>query len=121
MARMQPIDTWRVVVLGELSGTNLRRNPLALLVGTPIAPKRGLEQEPIRVTANLLGGEHFEIKIDHIPSVRRSLRTLGVTAPSAHQMLKTLEQFGLIDKQPGVARSIRLFVPPQRLPILGVD
>jgi len=33
-------------------------------------------------------------------------------------MLKTL---GLIDKQPGVARSIRLLVPPQELPILGVD
>jgi hypothetical protein len=65
--------------------------------------------------------EHFDIKIDHILSVRRSLRTLGVTAPSAHQMLKTLDQFGLIDKQLGVARSIQLLVPPLQLPILGVD
>ena len=35
-------------------------------------------------------------------------------------MLKTLDQLGLIDKQPGVARSIQLCVPPQQLPILGL-
>jgi len=27
----------------------------------------------------------------------------------------------LIDKQPGVARSIQLLIPPQDLPILGLD
>jgi hypothetical protein len=27
----------------------------------------------------------------------------------------------LIQKQPGVARSIQLLVPPQELPILGID
>jgi len=36
-------------------------------------------------------------------------------------MLKTLDQLGLIEKQPGVARSIKLRVPPQELPLLGVD
>ena len=44
-----------------------------------------------------------------------------VTAPSVHQMLKTLDQLGLIEKLPGVARSIKLRVPPQELPILGID
>ncbi len=48
-------------------------------------------------------------------------RYFKVTAPSVHQMLKTLDQLGLIDKQPGVARSIQLCVPPQQLPILGLD
>ncbi len=48
-------------------------------------------------------------------------RYFRVTAPSVHQMLKTLDQLGLIDKQPGVARSIQLLVPPQQLPILGLD
>jgi hypothetical protein len=48
-------------------------------------------------------------------------RYFKVTAPSVHQMLKTLDQLGLIDKQLGVARSIKLLVPPQRLPILGLD
>ena len=36
-------------------------------------------------------------------------------------MLKTLDRLGLIDKQPGVARSIQLRVPPQHLPILGIE
>src|SRR5271156_913613 len=39
-------------------------------------------------------------------------RYFRVTAPSVHQMLKTLDQLRLIDKQPGVARSIQLLVPP---------
>jgi hypothetical protein len=48
-------------------------------------------------------------------------RYFEVTAPSVHQMLKTLDQLGLIRKQPRVARSIQLLVPPQALPILGVS
>ena len=48
-------------------------------------------------------------------------RYFRVTAPSVHQMLKTLDKLGLIEKQPGVARSIQLLVPPQDLPILGLD
>jgi DNA-binding MarR family transcriptional regulator len=48
-------------------------------------------------------------------------RYFKVTAPSVHQMLKTLDQQGLIEKQPGVARSVQLRVPPQELPILGID
>ena len=47
-------------------------------------------------------------------------RYFKVTAPSVHQMLKTLDQLGLIDKPPGVARGIQLLVPPQQLPILGL-
>ena len=48
-------------------------------------------------------------------------RYFKVTPPSVHQMLKTLDQLGLIEKQPGVARSIQLLVAPQELPILGLD
>ena len=48
-------------------------------------------------------------------------RYFRVTAPSVHQMLKTLHQSGLIEKQPGVARSIQLLLPPQDLPILGIE
>lgn len=48
-------------------------------------------------------------------------RYFKVSAPSVHQMLKTLDQLGLIQKQPGVARSIQLLVAPQQLPILGLD
>jgi DNA-binding MarR family transcriptional regulator len=48
-------------------------------------------------------------------------RYFKVTAPSVHQMLKTIHKLGLIDKQAGVARSIQLLVSPKELPILGID
>ncbi len=38
--------------------------------------------------------------------------------PSVHQMVVTLERAGLIRRQPGVARSIELLVPPDEIPIL---
>ena len=41
-----------------------------------------------------------------------------VTPPSVHQMVLTLERNGLIRRQPRVARSIELLVPPKDLPIL---
>jgi DNA-binding MarR family transcriptional regulator len=45
-------------------------------------------------------------------------RHFGVTAPSVHQMVLTLEKAGLISRAPGVARSIQLLIPPEALPIL---
>ena len=48
-------------------------------------------------------------------------RYFAVTAPSVHQMLKALDQLGLIDKKPDAARSIKLLVTPNELPILGID
>jgi len=42
-----------------------------------------------------------------------------VTPPSAHDMVKTLQLNGLIEKTPGKARSIRLLVQPEHLPRLG--
>ncbi len=45
-------------------------------------------------------------------------RHFGVTPPSVHQMILTLERAGFIRRQPGVARSIEVLVPPQDLPVL---
>ena len=45
-------------------------------------------------------------------------RYFRVSPPSVHQMVLTLERVGLIRRQPGVARSIELLVPPEELPIL---
>jgi DNA-binding MarR family transcriptional regulator len=42
----------------------------------------------------------------------------GVTPPSVHQMILTLEREGLIRRQPGVPRSIEILVAPQYLPVL---
>jgi LexA DNA binding domain len=41
-----------------------------------------------------------------------------VTPPSVHQMVVTLEAKGLIARVPGQGRSIRLLVPPEKLPAL---
>jgi DNA-binding MarR family transcriptional regulator len=45
-------------------------------------------------------------------------RHFRVSPPSVHQMVLSLERDGLIRRQPGVARSIDILVPPQGLPIL---
>jgi repressor LexA len=45
-------------------------------------------------------------------------RFFGVTPPVVHQMIQTLEARGFIDRQPGVARSIRLRLTRAELPDL---
>jgi Mn-dependent DtxR family transcriptional regulator len=45
-------------------------------------------------------------------------RYFGVTPPSVHQMVLTLEANGLIERTPGVGRSIRLLIPREQLPDL---
>ncbi len=45
-------------------------------------------------------------------------RHFSVTPPSVHQMVITLERLGLIKREPGVARSIQLLIPPEVLPVL---
>ena len=45
-------------------------------------------------------------------------RYFQVSPPSIHEMIKTLERNGLIEKIPGQARSIRLLVQPDHLPQL---
>ncbi|MCP4185552.1 MAG: MarR family transcriptional regulator [Hyphomicrobiales bacterium] len=45
-------------------------------------------------------------------------RYFQVTPPSVHQMIVTLERAGLIKKQPGIPRSIKLQIDPEKLPVL---
>ena len=52
------------------------------------------------------------------PSEAEMQRYFGVTPPSVHQMILTLERNGLISRTPGASRSIRLLVEPQELPPL---
>ncbi len=42
-------------------------------------------------------------------------RFFGITPPSVHQMILTLEKKGLISRVPGAARSIRITVPDDEL------
>jgi LexA DNA binding domain len=45
-------------------------------------------------------------------------RYFRVSPPAIHDMIKTLERNGLIERTPGKARSIRLLVQPKHLPRL---
>jgi hypothetical protein len=45
-------------------------------------------------------------------------RHFRVSPPAIHDMIKTLERNGLIERTPGQARSIRLLVQPENLPRL---
>jgi len=45
-------------------------------------------------------------------------RYFGVTPPSVHQMILTLERRGLITRVPGAPRSIKLRIPTTVLPVL---
>jgi len=52
------------------------------------------------------------------PAERDMQQFFHVSPPTVHNMLKLLEQHGFIRRQPSVARSIQLLVPPEKLPIL---
>jgi Mn-dependent DtxR family transcriptional regulator len=45
-------------------------------------------------------------------------RFFRVSPPSVHQMVLKLEERGLITREPGKPRTIRVLVPPDQLPIL---
>lgn len=52
------------------------------------------------------------------PSEADMQRFFGVTAPSVHQMVLTLERRGLLARTPGQPRSIRILVAVDNLPHL---
>ncbi len=58
-------------------------------------------------------------KIHGQPPAERDMQMhFGVTPPSVHQMVLTLEQNGLISRDPGQARSIRILIPKDAIPQL---
>ena len=60
----------------------------------------------------------YTLVLGRAPAEADLQRYFAVSPPSAHQMILTLERLGLIRRQPRVARSIELLVPPDLLPIL---
>ena len=56
---------------------------------------------------------HNYIKINgRSPAEADMQRYFSVTPPTVHQMVVKLETLGFIERQPGVARSIKLLVDP---------
>ena len=52
------------------------------------------------------------------PSEAELQQYFGVSPPSVHQMVLTLERRGLIERTPGQARSIHLLISREELPDL---
>ena len=62
---------------------------------------------------------HAYTVIDKRPPAEADMqRHFQVTPPSVHQMVLSLERRGLIERQPGKPRSIKLLVAPESLPVL---
>ncbi|WP_437588995.1 LexA family protein [Sorangium sp. So ce1000] len=57
----------------------------------------------------------------HAPSEAEMQQYFRVSPPSVHRMILALAQRGLITREPGVARSIRVLVPAAELPPLDGD
>jgi DNA-binding MarR family transcriptional regulator len=58
-------------------------------------------------------------KVNGRPPAEADLqRYFGVTPPSVHSMILTLEKRGLIARTPGQSRSIQVLVPRDQLPPL---
>ena len=56
-------------------------------------------------------------QVQGLPPAQQDIATHFMTAPpNVHQMIVTLEKRGLISREPGVARSIRVLLPPELVP-----
>lgn len=62
---------------------------------------------------------HFYTKLHGMPPAHTDFQKyFNVTPPTVNQMIKMLEQKGLIRKRPGIPRSIELNISLQLLPTL---
>jgi len=72
-------------------------------------PKQGQYLAFIHAYACIFGRSPAEAELQ---------RHFRVSPPSVHQMVLNLERAGLIRRTPGVARSIKLLIDPEKLPTL---
>lgn len=62
---------------------------------------------------------HLYTKLNRCPPAEADIqRYFGVTPPTVHSMVLTLEKHGLLRRQPGRARTLEVLVPPAQLPEL---
>ena len=58
-------------------------------------------------------------KLNRRPPAERDIENyFRTTPPSVHDMILRLEELGAIEREPGVARSIRVLLPPDEIPPL---
>ncbi|MGO9584836.1 MAG: LexA family protein [Limisphaerales bacterium] len=62
---------------------------------------------------------HYSTLHGRPPAEAEMVQFFQVTPPTVHQMILTLERRGLITRAPGQARSIKMTLPPEKLPPLS--
>ena len=88
---------------------NHNLNPGLMPPAPPFTEKQGQYLAFIYAYTQVLG---------RAPAETDFQRYFEVTAPTVHQMVLALERLELISRRPRVARSIRLLVEPEALPVL---
>ena len=62
---------------------------------------------------------YYYTKVNGRPPAETDMqRYFRTTPPTVHQMILTLERKGLISREPGKARSIKVLLTPAQLPYL---
>ncbi len=62
---------------------------------------------------------YYYTKVNGRPPAETDMRRyFKVSPPSVHQMVVKLESLGLIERKPGMGRSLRLLVDPDKIPRL---
>jgi DNA-binding MarR family transcriptional regulator len=105
-------DGTRLCVEKAESGFTLSipSEPGSALAAEPFSAKQGQYLAFIHSYSKLNGRPPAEAEIQ---------RFFNVTPPSVHQMILKLESRGLINREPGKARSIVVLVPEHQLPTLN--
>jgi hypothetical protein len=119
------VDFWTTEY--DLSSESLAPKQKAVKAGTAEAPPAGLDKssrDRRKVTFTARQGQflafiHLYRKLHRRGPAEADLRAFfRVTAPAVHGMVVKLEELGLIAREPGVARSMRVAVPAELLPEL---
>lgn len=112
----------RTVIVGSVYEIKVQAvDDRRCLVTVQLAPKLapGIKPSFTAKQGEYLAFIHHYTKVHKCPPSETDMqRYFHVSAPSVHEMVKTLERNGLIERTPRVARSIRLLVESEYLPKL---
>ena len=104
------VDFWMAEVGIEQDGNQGKKRARSRRAGKPTATHR---------QGQFLAFIHLYRQLHRrAPSEAEMLQFFQVTPPSVHSMVVKLHELGLIEREPGVARSIRVVVPEDQIPPL---
>jgi len=109
----------------QMEGKPAPRNPARQVpVKTVVRPGQRLDAKQAMVVFTPLQGQYLAFiqaysTLHGRPPAERDMQVFfGVTAPVVHQMILGLASKGFLHREPGKARSIKVALPPESLPVL---